>query len=136
MEASSKLKALKFMRRSAPATEPTKEEQKLAVQREKLAGDSRWRLDDSCFQPVSTSRFTVTHDYSPSSTSSQSSKNSRKAYNMPSYKDVEIEEDVDMDASKTKERTAMMKAVEKKHKDNIAQKSKQRHFSSATSIKK
>lgn len=134
MEASSKLKALKFMKRSAPNQEPTQEEKRIAEQRGKLAGDSRWRLDNP--PVVNASKLTVVTDYSPGA-AVQTSTESRKSFNLRDKRgddddegDVDGDGDVNMEASKQRAHKSLAKNVEKKHQESVLQKAKQKYSSS------
>lgn len=134
MEASSKLKALKFMKRSAPNQEPTPEEKKIAEERGKLAGDSRWRLDNP--PVITTNKLTVVNDYSPGAAVQMSSE-SRKSFNLrkkgddDDHSDMDADGDVVMDANaKQRSHKSMAKNVEKKHQESVVQKAKQKYSSS------
>jgi hypothetical protein len=124
MEASSKLKALKFMKRGAPPTGPSEEENRLAEKRGLLAGNSRWRLEKPDITP--SSRYQVVCDYSPSS-AVQASQDSRRAFNKPKGESGDGHlDDVDPNLS-FKKNAAVAHSAERKHKESLTQKAKQKH---------
>lgn len=149
MEASSKLKALKFMQRGAAAAPKTEEpsttasagtpgnkqvseeERRLAEQRERLAGSARWHLDPPpASGPTSPAKLTIMAGFSPSVV--HMSAESRRSFNMKRTEDtVPVEEaDVDMEASREKEHRALAKSAEKRFQDSKLQKARQKYNSS------
>lgn len=111
------------MKRGSPSTEPSEEDTRLAEQRGLLAGGSRWRIDTPPIVP--SGRFQVVCDYSPSA-AVQTSQESRRAFNKPKN-EGEIPAD-DMDPALSHKRNlATARSAEKKHKDALAQKAKQRY---------
>lgn len=128
MEASSKLRALKFMKRSNPGSGPTEEETRLAEQREKLAGDSRWCLSNQPASPLP-SRYTVLNDYSPSS-AAQTAAETRRAFNIKKEESEEGEDQEGNALAREKDQKVQAKVAEKRFAQNEVQKAKQKYNSS------